>query len=266
MRISNFIRNRLLNLSDMGMINLNGRTALVTGGSRGIGRAIALELARCGADVAVNYTQNETAALDCVHTIQQLGKQAVAFQCDVGSIDQAQYLVKSALDQFKKIDILVNNAGITRDTLFARMQESDWDDVLRVNLKGVFNVTQAMIRPMIRQRWGRIINISSISGLMGQVGQVNYSASKAGLIGFSKSLAREVGKRGITVNVVAPGYIPTDLNADLDSSIQDQILGLIPVGHFGTVDDVANVVAFLASESAAYITGAVLPVDGGLSM
>ena len=160
----------------------------------------------------------------------------------------------------------MNNAGITRDTLLARMSESEWDEVMRVNLKGVFNVTQAVLRSMMRQRWGRIINISSVSGLMGQVGQANYSASKAGLIGFTKSLAREVGKRGITVNVVAPGYIPTDLNADLDVTIQDQIRDLIPLGHFGTVDDVANVVAFLASENAAYITGVVLPVDGGLSM
>jgi len=248
------------------MINLHGKTALVTGGSRGIGRAIAVVLARCGADIAVNYVHNVSAAEDCVNEILQLGKRATAIKADIGYSDQAQKLVKSVYDQFEHLDILVNNAGITRDTLLVRMRESDWDEVLRVNLKGVFNVSQAALRSMMRQRWGRIINISSISGLMGQVGQVNYSASKAGLIGFTKSLAREVGKRGITVNVVAPGYIPTDLNADLDASIQDQIRGLIPLGHFGTGNDVANVVAFLASESAAYITGVVLPVDGGLSM
>lgn len=248
------------------MINLSGKTALVTGGSRGIGRAIAVALARCGADVAVNYVHNDNAADDCVNEILQSGKRATAIKADIGYTDQARSLVKTIQDQFGQLDILVNNAGITRDTLLARMQESEWDEVIRVNLKGVFNVSQAVLRSMIRQRWGRIINISSVSGLMGQVGQVNYSASKAGLIGFTKSLAREVGKRGITVNVVAPGYIPTDLNADLDASIQDQIREFIPLGHFGKSDDVANVVAFLASESAAYITGVILPVDGGLSM
>ena len=248
------------------MIDLSGKAALVTGGSRGIGRAIAVMLARSGADVAVNYVHNESAAQECVHEIRRLGRQAITIQADVGFMDQAKTLVKAVTDQFGHLDILVNNAGITRDTLLMRMRESQWDDVLRVNLKAVFNVSQAALRSMIRQRWGRIINISSISGLMGQVGQTNYSASKAGLIGFSKSLAREVGKRGITVNVIAPGYIPTDLNVDLDVNIQDQIRGLIPLGHFGTGDDVANVAAFLASENAAYITGVVLPVDGGLSM
>jgi 3-oxoacyl-[acyl-carrier protein] reductase len=246
--------------------NLSGKTALVTGGSRGIGRAIAIVLAQCGANIAVNYVHHDNEANDCVNVIHQVGRQAIAIKADVGYADQAKNLVDVITSQFGHMDILVNNAGITRDTLMARMRESDWDEVLRVNLKGVFNVTQAALRSMMRQRWGRIINISSISGLMGQVGQVNYSASKAGLIGLSKSLAREVGSRGITVNVVAPGYIPTDLNADLDASIQDQIRGLIPLGHFGKAEDVAHVVAFLASENAAYITGVVLPVDGGLSM
>jgi 3-oxoacyl-[acyl-carrier protein] reductase len=248
------------------MIDLSGKKALITGGSRGIGRAIAVALARCGADIAVNYIHNGDAAQQCVDLIRALDHQAVAIQADVGYMDQAQNLVKAASDRFGQVDILVNNAGITRDTLLMRMDESAWDDVLRVNLKGVFNVSKAVLRSMMRKRWGRIINVSSISGLMGQVGQTNYSASKAGLIGFTKSLAREVGKRGITVNVVAPGYIPTDMNADLDASIQEQIRGLIPLGHFGSVDDVANVIAFLASENAAYITGVVLPVDGGLSM
>ncbi|MDF1514155.1 MAG: 3-oxoacyl-[acyl-carrier-protein] reductase [Anaerolineae bacterium] len=247
-------------------MDLKGKTALVTGGSRGIGRAIAIVLARYGADVAVNYVRNVQAASECGLEIERAGQKAFIFQADVGYSDQAQSLVKSAVAHFGRVDILVNNAGITRDTLLARMSESDWDEVIRVNLKGVFNVTQALIRLMMRQRWGRIINISSISGLMGQVGQVNYAASKSALIGFTKSLAREVGKRGITANVIAPGYIPTDLNADLDQSFQDQICDLIPLGHFGKTDDVANVAAFLASESAAYITGAVVPVDGGLSM
>ena len=248
------------------MNELNRRTALVTGGSRGIGRAIAVALARAGYSVVINYVHNDSAAHDCVNEIGQLGHQAYAFQADIGDATQAKNLVDAVIQNAGSVDVLVNNAGITRDTLLMRMRESDWDEVLRVNLKGVFNVTQAVIRSMMRQRWGRIINISSVSGLMGQVGQVNYAASKAGLIGFSKSLAREVGKRGITVNVVAPGYIPTDLNADLDVSIQEQIQDVIPLGHFGTVDDVANVVTFLASESSAYITGVVIPVDGGLSM
>ena len=247
------------------MIDLSGKTALVTGGSRGIGRAIAIGLARHGADVAVNYARNDTAANDCVLEIQNLGQKAIAIKADIGYAEHARGLVKAVEDFTGHVDILVNNAGITRDTLLVRMKESDWDEVLRINLKGVFNVTQAVLRKMMRQRWGRIINISSVSGIMGQVGQANYSASKAGMIGFTKSLAREVGKRGITANVVAPGYIPTDLNADLDESIQDQIRDLIPLGHFGAVDDIANVVVFLASENAAYITGVVLPVDGGLS-
>jgi 3-oxoacyl-[acyl-carrier protein] reductase len=248
------------------MIDLTGKTALVTGGSRGIGRAIALALARCGTDVAVNFVSNDIAAEECIANIIALGRQALAIRADVGVVGEAHNLVKTVNDHFGHIDILVNNAGITRDTLLMRMSESDWDEVMSVNLKGAFNVTRPALRSMMRQRWGRIVNISSVSGLMGQVGQVNYSASKAGLIGFTKSLAREVGRRGITVNVVAPGYIPTDLNADLDTSIQDKIRELIPLGHFGTGDDVANVVVFLASDSAAYITGIVLPVDGGLSM
>jgi len=248
------------------MNELSGKVALVTGGSRGIGRAIALHLARCGADVAVNFVHNDTAAFECVAEIDGLGRSAIAVQADIGYADQAKNLVKTVHNKFGHLDILVNNAGITRDALLARMRESDWDDVLRVNLKGVFNMTQSVLRTMMRQRWGRIINISSVSGVMGQVGQVNYAASKAGMIGLTKSLAREVGKRGITANVVAPGYIPTDINANLDASIQEQIRALVPMGRFGNVEDVAHVVAFLASENAAYITGVVLPVDGGLSM
>lgn len=248
------------------MNELNRKTALVTGGSRGIGRAISVALARAGFVVVINYVHHDAAAQDCVKEIAQEGYQAFAFKADIGDASQAKGLVDAIIDKSGSVDVLVNNAGITRDNLLMRMRETEWDEVLRVNLKGVFNVTQAVVRGMMRQRWGRIINISSVSGLMGQVGQANYAASKAGLIGFSKSLAREVGKRGITVNVVAPGYIPTDLNADLDPSIQKQIQDVIPMGHFGTVEDVANVVAFLASESSAYITGVVLPVDGGLSM
>jgi len=174
--------------------------------------------------------------------------------------------VKAAVDAYGRLDILVNNAGIVRDMLLLRMQEADWDDVLRVNLKGAFNTSKAAVRAMMRQRWGRIINISSVSGLMGQAGQANYAASKAGLIGLTKSMAREFSGRGITVNVVAPGFIPTDINASLDERLLDQLRGVIPLGRFGDVNDVAHAVAFLASDMAAYITGTVLPVDGGLSM
>lgn len=245
---------------------LTGKVALVTGGSRGLGRAIALTLARRGADVVINYVHNAEAAAQVLTEVEALGRRALAVQADVGDYDQAAQLVKTTLKSLGQLDILVHNAGITRDTLLMRMREDDWDAVLRTNLKGAFNTTKAAIRPMLRQRWGRIINISSVSGLMGQAGQANYAASKAGLIGFSKSLARELGSRGITVNVVAPGFIPTDINAALNAEWRDKLRMLIPLGRFGEVADVARAVAFLASDAANYITGAVLPVDGGLSM
>jgi 3-oxoacyl-[acyl-carrier protein] reductase len=187
-------------------------------------------------------------------------------QADVGDAAQASALVNATLDAYGRVDILVNNAGIVRDTLLLRMQETDWDEVLRINLKGAFNVSKAAVRSMMRQRSGRIINVSSVSGLMGQVGQANYAASKAGLIGLTKSMVREFGSRRITVNVVAPGFIPTDINATLDEGVREQVRALIPLGRFGEADEVAGVVAFLASDAAAYITGVVLPVDGGLSM
>ncbi|MFN2109419.1 MAG: 3-oxoacyl-[acyl-carrier-protein] reductase [Anaerolineae bacterium] len=248
------------------MATLEGKKALVTGGSRGIGRAIALELARQGADVAVNYARNAEAATQVVVEIETLGRSAVALPADVGDFDQATALVEAAIKALGRLDVLVNNAGITRDTLLLRMQEADWDEVLRVNLKGVFNTSKAAVRSMMRQRAGRIINISSVSGLMGQVGQANYSAAKAGMIGLTKSMAREFAARGITVNAVAPGLITTDMTAALDEELREQMRSLIPLGRFGVAEDVAHVVAFLASDAAAYITGAVLPVDGGLSM
>ncbi|MBN2390087.1 MAG: 3-oxoacyl-[acyl-carrier-protein] reductase [Anaerolineae bacterium] len=248
------------------MATLEGKKALVTGGSRGIGRAIAFELARLGADVAVNYARNAAAATQVVAEIETLGRSAVALPADVGDFDQATALVEAAIKALGRLDILVNNAGITRDTLLLRMQEADWDEVLRVNLKGVFNTSKAAVRSMVRQRAGRIINISSVSGLMGQVGQANYSAAKAGMIGLTKSMAREFAARGITVNAVAPGLISTDMTAALDEELREQMRALIPLGRFGVAEDVAHVVAFLASDAAAYITGAVLPVDGGLSM
>jgi 3-oxoacyl-[acyl-carrier protein] reductase len=248
------------------MLTLEGKKALVTGGSRGIGRAIAFELARQGADVAVNYARNAEAAMQVVTEIETLGRRAVALSADVGDFDQAAALVEAAVNALGRLDILVNNAGITRDTLLLRMQEADWDEVLRVNLKGAFNTSKAAVRLMVRQRAGRIINVSSVSGLMGQVGQANYSASKAGMIGLTKSMAREFAARGITINAVAPGLITTDMTAALDEGLREQMRALIPLGRFGVAEDVAHVVAFLASDAAAYITGAVLPVDGGLSM
>lgn len=248
------------------MMTLEGKTALVTGGSRGIGRAIALELARKGADVAINYARNAEAATQVVAEIESLGRRAVALPADVGDYDQAAALVEATVTTLGRLDILVNNAGIVRDTLLLRMQEADWDEVLRVNLKGAFNTGKAAARFMARQRAGRIINISSVSGLMGQVGQANYSASKAGLIGLTKSMARELAGRGVTVNVVAPGFVSTDMTAALDEALCERMRTLIPLGRFGAVEDVARAVAFLASDAAAYITGVVLPVDGGLSM
>lgn len=248
------------------MMTFEGKVALITGGSRGIGRAVALELARQGADVAINYARNIESATQVVAEIESLGRRAVALPADVGDYDQATTLVEATVNALGRLDILVNNAGIVRDTLLLRMQEADWDEVLRVNLKGAFNTGKAAARLMARQRAGRIINISSVSGLMGQVGQANYSASKAGLIGLTKSMARELAGRGITVNVVAPGFVSTDMTAALDEALCEKMRTLIPLGRFGAVEDVARAVAFLASDAAAYITGVVLPVDGGLSM
>jgi len=248
------------------MLSLEGKTALVTGASRGIGRAIAVELARQGADVAVNYARNAEAAAQVVAEIEALGRRAVALLADVGDSAQAAALVEATVSALGRLDILVNNAGIVRDALLLRMQEADWDEVLQVDLKGAFNVGKAAARLMARQRAGRIINVSSISGLMGQVGQANYSAAKAGLIGLTKSMARELAGRGITVNVVAPGFVTTDMTAALPADLSEKMRTLIPLGRFGAVEDVAGVVAFLASDAAAYITGAVVPVDGGLSM
>ncbi len=248
------------------MTALAGKVALVTGGSRGIGRAVALELARRGADVVVNYVLKAEAALQVVAGVEAHGCRGLAVQSDVGDAAQAAALVQTTLSALGRLDILVNNAGVTRDALLVRMREQDWDEVLRVNLKGAFNMAQAAARPMMRQRSGRIINISSVSGLMGQVGQANYAASKAGLIGFTKSLARELGGRGITANVVAPGFIPTDMTMALDEEWREKLRVLIPLERFGNVEDVAHAVAFLASDEAAYITGVVVPVDGGLSM
>ncbi len=246
------------------MLDLTDRVAVVTGSSRGIGRAIAIKLAGQGAKVVVNYHSSEDAAQEVVEEVRSGGGEAIAVQADVKDPEQAKGLVAAALEAFGRLDILVNNVGITRDTLLMRMKEDDWDIVMETNLKGTFNCTKAAQRPMIRQRYGRIINITSVSGVAGQVGQANYSASKAGVIGFTKAVARELGTRNITVNAVAPGYVQTDQTADLPQELIDYILELTPLKRPGTAEEIANAVAFLASEEASYVSGQVLGVDGGM--
>jgi 3-oxoacyl-[acyl-carrier protein] reductase len=248
------------------MIDLSGRTAVVTGGSRGIGRAIVVRLAEQGADVVFSYRGNAAAAAETVAAVEALGRKAIAFQGDVTDPASAEGLVKTALDAFGKVDILVNNAGITRDDLIMRMSVDAWREVLETNLFGAFYATKAVTRPMLKAKRGRIINITSVSGQAGQTGQANYSAAKAGLIGLTKATARELASRGITANAVAPGFVLTELTRDLPEPLLAQITAATPLGRFGTTDEIANAVAFLASDEAAYITGQVLAVDGGLVM
>jgi 3-oxoacyl-[acyl-carrier protein] reductase len=242
------------------------RVAVVTGASRGIGRAVALELGRGGASVVVNYHTQAAAAEKVVESIRAAGGQAMAFQADVGEFGAAEALIKSAIQHFGDLHILVNNAGITRDGLIMTQPEQDWDDVLRTNLKSTFNCSKVAVRHMLRQRYGRVINISSVAGLMGNAGQTGYSASKAGQIGFTKALAREVAPRGITVNAIAAGYIETEIWSDVPQAAKDSVQGLIPLARIGQPEEVAHAVAFLASDKAAYITGHVLTVDGGMTM
>lgn len=247
--------------------SLEGKVAIVTGASRGIGRAIAEDLAAHGASVVVNYNQSETEARAVVATIESNGGNAIAVQADVSDFAAAKELVKIAKDTYGRVDILVNNAGTTRDMLLMMMAEDDWDTVLDTNLKSLFNCCKAVLRPMLRQKsGGRIINISSVVGLAGQGGQTNYAASKAGIIGFTKSLAKEVGPRQITVNAVAPGYFPTALTAELPEDLIEKALDYIPLGRMGEVEEVAHVVSFLASDKSSYITGEVIRVDGGMAM
>lgn len=247
-------------------MNLKDKVAVVTGASRGIGRAIALELAHRGASVVVNYNTNAGAADEVVDAIRAQGGQAIAVQADVGDFDQAARLIKTAIDTLGRIDILVNNAGTTRDQLLMLMKEDDWDLVLCTNLKGVFNCCKAAARQMMRQRSGRIVNISSVSGIAGQGGQTNYAASKAGIIGFTKSLAKELGPRNVTVNAIAPGFVLTDLTADLSEDLIQQAIETTPLRRMGQPEEIAYAVAFLASDLASFITGEVLTVDGGLVM
>ncbi|MEW9032067.1 MAG: 3-oxoacyl-[acyl-carrier-protein] reductase [Planifilum fimeticola] len=245
---------------------LSGKVAIVTGGSRGIGRAVSIALADAGADVAIVYAGNRQGAEETVAEIEKRGRRGVMIQADVSQADQVDSAVKQVLDAFGRIDILVNNAGITRDNLVLRMKEEDWDRVVDTNLKGTFLFSKAVIRTMMKQRSGRIINISSVVGVSGNPGQANYVAAKAGVIGMTKSLARELASRGITVNAIAPGFIETDMTAVLGDEVRDQIMGQIPLARFGSPEDVAAAVRFLASDDAGYITGQTLHVDGGMVM
>jgi len=253
----------------MASLELDGKVSLVTGASRGLGRAHALKLASLGSKVAVNYVNiegeaNEADASEVVKTITGQGGEAIAVEADVRNAAAVKAMVDKVVEQWGKIDILVNNAGITRDNLLLRMSEEAWDDVIDINLKGAFLCTKFVLRSMMKQRWGRIINVSSISGIMGTAGQGNYSASKGGVIAFTKSIAREIGSLNITVNAIAPGFIATDMTDKLSDDRKDAIMAMISLRRFGTPEDVSDLVAFLASDRASYITGQVISIDGGI--
>lgn len=245
---------------------LTGKIALVTGASRGIGRAIALHLAESGADVVVNYAGSEGAAEEVVKEITALGRRSMKIKADVKDSAQVEEMVKQVVEEFGRLDILVNNAGITRDNLIMRMKEDEFDEVIATNLKGVFNCLKAVTRPMMKQRSGRIINISSVVGSLGNPGQVNYAAAKAGVIGMTKTAAKELASRGITVNAIAPGFIVTDMTDQLQGETRDQLLRQIPLARLGQPEEIAKAVRFLASDDAAYMTGETLHIDGGMYM
>ena len=247
-------------------MNFSEKTAVVTGGSRGLGRAVCLELAKGGANVVLCYAGNEAAAKETTAACEALGAKALAVQCNVAKADEVKALMDAAVKEFGRIDILVNNAGITRDGLLMMMKEEDFDAVIAANLKGTFLCMKAVSRIMMKQRYGRIVNLSSVVGLRGNAGQVNYAASKAGVVGMTKSLAKELASRGVTVNAVAPGFIATDMTAAMTDAAKEATLASIPLQRLGAPEDVAHAVAFLASDEAAYITGQVLCVDGGMAM
>lgn len=248
------------------MMNFEGKVAIVTGGSRGIGKEVAKKLADLGANLAINYTSKEEEALKTKSEIEALGVKCIALKCDVSKSNEVNEMVDSIIKEFGKIDILVNNAGITKDGLLMRMNEEDFDRVIDINLKGVFNCTKAVTKSMMKKRFGKIINISSVVGVIGNPGQANYCASKAGVIGFTKSVARELASRNINVNAIAPGFIETDMTKVLGDNLKQSMLLNIPKNTFGKPEDIANVVAFLASDMAGYITGQVINVDGGMVM
>ena len=246
--------------------NLTGKVALVTGASRGIGRAIALKLSDEGAKIAINFAGNIAKAEEVKAEIESRGGEALLTQGNVNDLEVVNGIVKKIVETWGTVDILINNAGITRDNLLLKMSESDFDEVIATNLKGVFNCTKAVARMMMKQRSGRIVNLASVVGLTGNAGQANYAAAKAGIIGFTKSAAKELATRGVTVNAIAPGFINTDMTAKLSEKIREETLNQIPMAKFGTPEDVANLAAFLVSDKAAYITGQVINVDGGLAM
>jgi 3-oxoacyl-[acyl-carrier protein] reductase len=247
-------------------MDLTGKVAVVTGSSRGIGRAIALRLASGGAKVVVNYHSNEDAAAEVVQQIEAEGGEAIAVQADVSVVVEAQALINAAKKTYGRVDILVNNAGTTRDTLLIRMSEEDWDIVIDTNLKGTFNCIKAAARQMMRQRYGRIVNITSVAGLVGNAGQANYASAKAGLVGLTKTVAKELGSRNITCNAVAPGFVHTDLTASLPEDLIEIAVDRTPLGRVGSVEDMAAATAFLVSDEASFVTGQVLAVDGGLAL
>ncbi len=245
---------------------MSNKTAIVTGGTRGIGKAIVLELAKNGCNVAFNYSKSDDLANDLVKEIEALGVKAMAKKADVSDFESAKDMIKEVKDEFGQIDYLVNNAGITRDKLLAMMKEDDWDDVININLKSVYNFSKAVIMTMIKQKNGKILNITSVSGIAGVAGQTNYSASKAGMIGFTKALAKEVGKAKINVNAIACGFIETDMTSELPDEYKKKMTDMTALKRFGTTDDVAKVARFLLSDDANYVTGQVLSLDGGLAL